>query len=124
MKQIDADKISEMEDQSRQVRAMSLAERGRLLEAACRAATEIEHSRLANGLPPSQPVPWPESTWEFLKKMRPSDNSGEKSIDAVTVAKRIAAELDRRGCANIWWEFTARDPRVAQRDELDREISH
>lgn len=50
------------------LRTMSMAERGRLLEAACEAAMEIERCRIAAGLPPSQPAPWPESTWAFLKE--------------------------------------------------------
>ena len=49
-------------------RSLSLEERGRILGAVCRAAARLERSRLANGFPPSQPVPWPESTWEFLRR--------------------------------------------------------
>jgi hypothetical protein len=48
------------------LRGLSLEERGELLMAACRAAAEIEASRLKMGLPPTQPAPWPESTWQFL----------------------------------------------------------
>jgi hypothetical protein len=47
---------------------LSLHERGLLLASACEAAAQIERSRLAAGLPPSRPAPWPPSTWEFLKK--------------------------------------------------------
>jgi hypothetical protein len=50
------------------LRGLSLRERGMLLAAACEAAAEIERGRIAAGLPPSQPAPWPASTWEFLKK--------------------------------------------------------
>ena len=48
------------------VRELSLKERGELLMAACRAAAQIETSRLRMGMPESQPAPWPESTWRFL----------------------------------------------------------
>ena len=48
------------------LRKLSLQERGELLMAACRAAAEIEASRLRMGLPPTKPAPWPESTWKFL----------------------------------------------------------
>jgi hypothetical protein len=50
------------------LRGLSLHERGVLLASACEAASAIERSRLAAGLPPSEPAPWPPSTWEFLKK--------------------------------------------------------
>jgi hypothetical protein len=48
------------------VRAMSMDERGILLAAACRDAAAVERSRIESGLPPSQPAPWPASTWAFL----------------------------------------------------------
>lgn len=50
------------------LRAMSLIERARLLEAACRAAALTLRDRTAAGAPPVKPVPWPQSTWEFLRK--------------------------------------------------------
>ena len=50
------------------LRALSLAERGRLIQSACAAAAAIRRSRLAAGLPPVEPDPWPASTWEFLRK--------------------------------------------------------
>jgi hypothetical protein len=50
------------------LRALDERERGQMLAAACVAAAEIERSRRAAGLPPSQPAPWPASTWEFLRK--------------------------------------------------------
>jgi hypothetical protein len=49
-------------------RRMSFAERGRLLAVACRAAAKLDRSRRAAGLPEPVPEPWPESTWEFLKR--------------------------------------------------------
>jgi len=50
------------------LRSLSAAERGRLIESACEAATAIYRSRLAAGLPDVEPAPWPASTWEFLRK--------------------------------------------------------
>jgi len=69
---MDAEKIALQEDQSRAIRELSLEERGRLLVSACRAAAIIERGRLASGLPPSQPAPWPDSTWALLKKYAPN----------------------------------------------------
>jgi hypothetical protein len=66
-RQIAAHAAAHAEDIVR-LRAMSLAERGKLLEAACRAAAVMVRDRAAAGLPPIKPVPWPESTWEFLRK--------------------------------------------------------
>jgi hypothetical protein len=48
--------------------AMSMAERSRLIEAACRAAAIVLRDRAAAGATPVQPVPWPQSTWEFLRR--------------------------------------------------------
>jgi hypothetical protein len=48
------------------VQRASFVERGEMLSVACRDAAEIEASRLQMGLPPSQPAPWPDSTWAFL----------------------------------------------------------
>jgi hypothetical protein len=50
------------------LRALSLDERGLLIESACEAAMEVLRSRDAAGLPRAAPAPWPASTWEFLKK--------------------------------------------------------
>lgn len=59
--------ISELEQRDlERLRRLSLDERAKLLAAACRTAAEIEASRLKMGLPPTQPAPWPESTWKFL----------------------------------------------------------
>jgi hypothetical protein len=48
------------------LRHLSLEDRGQLLAAVCHDAAIMEESRLHMGLPPSQPSPWPESTWRFL----------------------------------------------------------
>jgi len=50
------------------LRSLSMAERARLIQSACAAAALIRRSRLAAGLPPGEPDPWPASTWEFLRK--------------------------------------------------------
>ena len=50
------------------LRSLSVRERAALIESACQAAAEIAQSRQAAGLPPIEPDPWPESTWEFLRK--------------------------------------------------------
>jgi len=50
------------------LRGLSMRQRGDLIESACEAAAEICRSRLAAGLPPIQPAPWPASTWEFLRR--------------------------------------------------------
>ena len=47
---------------------MTMRERSELIESACEAAAVIYRSRLAAGLPDVQPDPWPESSWEFLRK--------------------------------------------------------
>jgi len=50
------------------LRALRLRERGELIETACEAAAAIYRSRLGSGLPDVQPAPWPESTWQFLRR--------------------------------------------------------
>jgi hypothetical protein len=55
-------------EQSAQQRALTMRERGELIESACEAAAVIYRSRLAAGMGPVEQDPWPESTWEFLKK--------------------------------------------------------
>ena len=60
-------KIVELErGDSDRLRQLSMEERGDLLATACRDAAEIEASKIKMGMPPSQPVPWPKSTWLFL----------------------------------------------------------
>jgi len=54
------------------LRSLSLEERGELIASACRAAAVIERSRIQSGLPPTQRAPWPESTWELLRKHAPN----------------------------------------------------
>jgi hypothetical protein len=50
------------------LRSLSMRERSTLIESACKAAAIIQRSRMAAGLPPVEPAPWPASTWEFLKR--------------------------------------------------------
>ena len=57
--------------ETERLRGLSLEQRGRLLALACRAAARIERSRVANGLPRTISIPWPESTWEFLRRNGP-----------------------------------------------------
>ena len=45
-----------------------LVERGEQILLACQANALIESSRSRSGIPPSEPVPWPESTRQFLKQ--------------------------------------------------------
>jgi len=72
MSEVDMTKISRLEEQVELFRSLSLDERGELIVAACRAAAQIEEGRLASGLPPSQPAPWPESTWQLLRRYAPN----------------------------------------------------
>jgi len=50
------------------LRSLTLQERGKMICAACRAASLIEQSRRASGLPPTKPAPWPPSTIALLKE--------------------------------------------------------
>jgi len=69
-RQVAAASAAENDDES--LRTMSMAERGRRLAAACRLAASVERSKTKSGMPPSQPEPWPDSTWEFLRKHAPN----------------------------------------------------
>jgi hypothetical protein len=60
--------IQQLESNIETVRSLTMAERAALLDIACASAAELECSRRINGLPPSQPTPWPASTWDFLRK--------------------------------------------------------
>ena len=48
------------------LRQLTFAERGELITIACRMVDAIEASRIQMGSSPSQPAPWPVSTWNFL----------------------------------------------------------
>lgn len=68
IKGLDVDAIVRAKDDRETTRNLTMQERSRLIKAACRAAARIERSKIASGLPPSRPVPWPESTWQLLKE--------------------------------------------------------
>ena len=51
------------------LRGLSMEERGNLILAKCREAAAKERARIASGLPPTIPEPWPESTWELLRRL-------------------------------------------------------
>jgi hypothetical protein len=52
------------------LRTLDPHQRSQWIASACETAVAIERSRVAAGLPPSQPAPWPRSTWEFLHTSR------------------------------------------------------
>lgn len=66
------DRLAPADQQTREdilrLRAMTPDERGVLFSQACVLAAKIERSRIESGLPCSQPAPWPDSTWEMLRK--------------------------------------------------------
>ena len=66
-RQITAHGMADREEVLR-LRGLGMEERSKLLEPACEAAIVIHRSRLAAGLPFMGRVPWPASTWEFLRK--------------------------------------------------------
>ena len=55
------------------LRNLSDRERGEEILAVCRAAAKIHAGRIASGLPPATPEPWPASTWEYLRKCAAND---------------------------------------------------
>ena len=77
------DYIKEQEADIEGLRALSLEERGQLLEAVCRDAAVLTESRARMGLPPAEPAPWPRSTWEFLARQaqRVRREAGAKKRD-------------------------------------------
>jgi hypothetical protein len=65
---IDLSAVIAAEEDLAGLKRLSLAERGQLIIFACRAAARIEQGKQRSGLPPSQPEPWPKSTWMHLQK--------------------------------------------------------
>jgi hypothetical protein len=66
-RQLDTERIIELKRRAAvSFNDLSMEERGELLAIACRDAAAIEASKIAMGMPPSQPAPWPESTRQFL----------------------------------------------------------
>jgi hypothetical protein len=60
-------------------RSMSFAERAAIFEGLCDSAMAILRSRKASGFPDPKPAPWPESTWEILRR------------DAANVRRRVTS---------------------------------
>jgi hypothetical protein len=52
--------------------SLSLAERGRMLDAVCAATRDILVARRKMGIPDPDPEPWPDSTIEFMRKHAPN----------------------------------------------------
>lgn len=55
--------------EAERLRSLSGRERGEMVAAVCRAAAKIHAGRIASGLAPSEPTPWPDSTWALLKRL-------------------------------------------------------
>jgi hypothetical protein len=51
------------------LRGLSDEEKGEMISAVCRLAAAIVEGRKKAGLPPPIPTPWPESTWELLRRL-------------------------------------------------------
>lgn len=66
--QCEAAKLAKAAAVAADERELTMEQRGWLIIAACELAAELERSKIASGLPPSQPAPWPKSTWDFLKR--------------------------------------------------------
>jgi hypothetical protein len=56
------------DEEYEKLRKLSLKERGEMIHTLCREAAAAEADRIESGLPPTPREPWPESTWEFLRK--------------------------------------------------------
>ena len=50
------------------LRGLSDRDRSQMLKAVCRAAARLHASRVKAGLPGAIPAPWPQSTWELLRR--------------------------------------------------------
>lgn len=68
---MDTHRIAVQEDDTAGLRVLSLEQRGEMIILACRAVAAVERGRIASGLRPSQPAPWPASTWALLRKYAP-----------------------------------------------------
>lgn len=58
------------------LRSLSMEERGRMIDAACRTAADLATSRRVAGFPELVPAPWPRSTLEFLARHARDAQSG------------------------------------------------
>lgn len=54
------------------LRTLSLTEKGKMIQAACRTAAVILRSRIKSGQPAPSPAPWPQSTVDFMRKKAPN----------------------------------------------------
>ena len=64
---VEAHAVASDQDAAR-LRTLDPHQRGVMIELACEAAAMINQSRLAAGLPPVEPAPWPPSTLEFFRE--------------------------------------------------------
>jgi hypothetical protein len=55
---------------------LTLQQRADLVDAACGAAVELAAERRRLGIPPISPAPWPESTWDLLRRFAPNGAHG------------------------------------------------
>ena len=53
----------------RYAQPMTLVERAELFLQMCRATESMEANRRKMGLPPSEPPPWSEATWDLLREL-------------------------------------------------------
>jgi hypothetical protein len=64
------------------LRNLSMEERGQMIARLCREAAEAERARIAAGLPPTEPGPWPESTWEFMRQWSVKSREANNQTDS------------------------------------------
>jgi hypothetical protein len=69
-RQVAAHEDQRLRDRQR-IAGLSLEERGPMIDSVCADVVAILKGRQARGLPPSVPAPWPESTWDLLRKYAP-----------------------------------------------------
>lgn len=60
--------IHQTEEDLRELREMPLDRRLWMIEAVCTAAMECERAKPLNGIAPTEPQPWPQSTYELLRR--------------------------------------------------------
>jgi hypothetical protein len=51
------------------LRGLSDEEKGKMVSAVCRLAAAIVEGRKKSGFAPPVPTPWPDSTWELLRRL-------------------------------------------------------
>lgn len=60
--------MHQTEEDLRELRDMPLERRLWMIEAVCAAAMECERAKPHNGIAPTEPQPWPQSTRELLRR--------------------------------------------------------